>query len=103
MNQKLEDLISPYPSRDDPNMGMNQKLEDFINPYPSRDHPDIQSLLYAKKEIRELVPDPDPALGEYRVDPIFFNHQVAFQRIMSEYGSVLVESGTGSGKTGQIA
>ena len=82
---------------------MNHKLTDFVKPYPSRNDPDIQSLIYAKKEFRELVPDPNPDNGEYRVDPMFFNHQILFQRIMSEYGCVFLESGTGSGKSGCIA
>ena len=79
---------------------MKQSLEDFVVPYPSRNHPNIQSLLYAKKEIRETVPDPDTSKGEYKLDDTYFNHQIAFQRIVSEYGSVLMLSGTGSGKTG---
>jgi len=78
---------------------MKHSISDFIAPYPERDDRNIQTKIWAKLEFRECVPDPDPAKGEYRVDDIFYNTQVFFQRFVSEYRSCFMISGPGSGKS----
>lgn len=76
---------------------MEEDFDSLYVGYPDRDDPNIQSLLYAKKELRILEPDGP------RVDNLYFNTQVLAGIVLQEYGSVMMLSATGSGKTGCFA
>ncbi|CAK7995079.1 VV D6-like helicase [uncultured virus] len=69
-------------------------LESLVPTYPPQDDPNIQSIVRSKKEFAELKPEAE------RVDPIYYNHQVLYQRIHSEYNRIFLIAGAGSGKTG---
>lgn len=81
-------------------VGVERPPEDFFVPYPSRDHPDIQSLVYAKREFGECVSGPNPLDEAERVDKLYFNSQILYQRLLHAYGSIMLLYEQSSGKTG---
>lgn len=69
-------------------------LESLVPVYPPQDDPLIESIVSSKKEFSELKPEAP------RVDPIYYNSQVLYQRLHSEYDRIFLVAGAGSGKTG---
>lgn len=74
--------------------------EDFFVPYPPRDDKDIQSIVYSKREFRECLSGPNPLIEKERVDKLYFNSQVLYQRLLHTYGSIMLLFEQSSGKTG---
>lgn len=73
------------------------QLEDFIANYPSSDIPDIQEVVTAKEEFREvgaLLKEPAPIPGK-----TFYNNQLFFLRYMIPNDRLLINWQTGTGKT----
>lgn len=73
----------------------------FGVPHPSRDHPDIQSIVYSKAEYRECLSGPNP-FEDIRINDVYFNSQVLFQRLLTVYGSMMLLFEQSAGKTGCI-
>ena len=74
----------------------NIELEDLVYTYPEYDDVNIQSLISAKEEFREIkatVSEKVPKRGE------LYSHQKFLKRMMLQYDNQLVMWGAGLGKT----
>jgi hypothetical protein len=74
----------------------NFQLEDLLAFYPPYNTPQIQTIISAKKEFKELeasTSEPVPKKGEY------FKHQKLVQRLMRAVDKLLILHEAGTGKT----
>jgi hypothetical protein len=76
---------------------MELQMDELLAFYPPRRDPEIQTLISAKKEFRELASDPFEVLKRIRGD--YFKHQKLIEKFIEHYNTLILYHETGTGKS----